>query len=158
MVIAMLVSFGCHRCFDYGKEGKFVTLRPQPAEPAGCIRFATVCDRRCRPLPRVYRRRFFRLGRDEAVGQLQVRQHRTEERNRVAMLDQQGREIFHVEITHHIGLVFDIDPDETFVGVTCRQRLEVVAVLGAGAAPCGAQAGDYPRIAFQPFGKFSAVF
>jgi hypothetical protein len=63
------------------------------------------------------------------------------------MLDQQGREVFDVEVADDVGVVFDIDPDEEFVRMAFGQFVEGGAVAGAGAAPGGAQAGDDPAVA-----------
>ncbi len=60
------------------------------------------------------------------------------------MLNQDGGEVFNIEVTDKIGLILDIDPDKLLLGMLCSQCLEARPVLFADIAPRGAQAGYYP--------------
>src|SRR5450830_1212387 len=75
----------------------------------------------------------------------------------VLTLDQQGGEVVDVEVAHHVGLVFDVDPDEERVRVARGQFLERGAVAAAGAAPQRAQAGHGPARAGQGCRDVGAV-
>ena len=91
------------------------------------------------------------------MSQLQVRQHGAEERDGIAALDQQSREIFHIEVADHIRLILDINPDKTLVGMACCQCVKAGSIVSSGAAPCRAQAGDDPLVVIQPFGEHVTV-
>lgn len=86
----------------------------------------------------------FRLGEDQSFGQPGIRKHRAEKWDRFAALHQQRRKIFHIDITDKVGLVFDIDPDETFVGMGVGQPVEIDPVGFADIAPGRAQACNDP--------------
>ena len=92
-----------------------------------------------------------------AVRQAAVGQHRAEEGDMVLALDQQGGEVVDVEVAHHVGLVFDVDPDEERVRVARGQFLERGAVAAAGAAPQCAQASHGPAWAGQGCRDVGAV-
>ena len=57
-------------------------------------------------------------------------------------LNQQGGEIFDIEIAQGIGMVFHVHPDEAAFRMPRRQLGKRRAVAAAGAAPLGAQARD----------------
>jgi hypothetical protein len=73
------------------------------------------------------------------------------------VLDQQRREVFHVQVADDVGVILDVDPDEELVRMARRHLVERRAVGFAGAAPGGAQAGDDPALAFKGGGHFFAV-
>jgi hypothetical protein len=100
---------------------------------------------------------FFRLRLDQSIRQMQVGQNRPEECDGVSALNEQGREILDIEIADYIGLILDIDPDEALVRVTRRKRGKGIAVLCAGAAPCGAQARNHPGVIVEELRNFGAV-
>lgn len=94
-----------------------------------------------------------RLSLDEPVGQLCVGQDGAEEGDDIAPLHQQCGEVFNIDIAEQVGLVFDIDPDKTLVGVLGGKTVKTVPIAATGIAPGGAQAGNDPGVFIQPAGK-----
>src|SRR3569623_1694705 len=87
------------------------------------------------------------LRRQQAVQLVRIGQHCAVERHDVAALYQHGRKILDVELAHHIGLIFDVDPQKTLIRMSRSKCVEFRLELAADIAPCGTQAGDDPVIA-----------
>lgn len=64
----------------------------------------------------------------------------------VATLDQQGGEVFDIEVADQVGPVFNIYPDEELVRMLCRQLVKAGPVIGTDVAPGRAQAGHDPDV------------
>ncbi len=87
----------------------------------------------------------------QPVGQLQARLDTAKKGNIGIALDQHGRKILHFDIAQQVGLIFDVDPQEAFVGMAHSELIELRAVVAANIAPGCAQAGYQQVVAAQPF-------
>ena len=56
-----------------------------------------------------------------------------------------------------VARLFDVDPEETLVGMARRQFIETGAILATDVAPGGAQTGDDPDVIRQRFGQLGAI-
>lgn len=122
-------------------------MRPEHASvrPAGSLscQFAEVAGRVARVVaPGICNG--FSLRENQSFSQAGVRKHGAEKRNRLAALNQQRREVLDIDITDEIGLVFDVDPDETFVWMAIGKPVEIGSVRFADITPGGAQACNNP--------------
>lgn len=73
---------------------------------------------------------------------LVVGQERTVEELGAVSLDEEGREILHLAITHLRGVVLDVEPAKARAWKFLRQREEALAVALAAIAPQRAYTGD----------------
>src|SRR5688572_23941233 len=60
----------------------------------------------------------------------------------VTARDADRREVLHLQVADLVGVVLDVEPAEFGAREALRQREEARAVLDAGVAPLGAQAGN----------------
>src|ERR1700737_3816606 len=100
---------------------------------------------------------FLHLSQQQPVGLPQIGLHSAEEGHRIAALDQQSGEILDIQVAYQVRLIFDVDPEETLVGMARRQFIETGAILATDVAPGRAQAGDNPDVVRQRFGQLEAV-
>jgi hypothetical protein len=77
-----------------------------------------------------------------ALEQVVVGQHGAEEEHRLVALDEEGGEVVDVVVVEEVGVVLHVQPQEAGLGKAGGQGFEAGAVVAAGAAPGGAQAGD----------------
>ena len=64
------------------------------------------------------------LAFQKAFSQTDVGVHAAEEIDDVAILDQQAREVFDIQIVEQVGMILDIDPEENDVRVFFRECFE----------------------------------
>ena len=95
-----------------------IGAKPQPGE----IREPVDDALRCRGMRRSPSARFKQ--RIKQPGQyFRLRRHGTQKIQSVIVADQKRWKGFNVQVAHQISTVFDVDPDETAVGIVLRQRL-----------------------------------
>lgn len=79
---------------------------------------------------------------DKAIKVANVGKLLTEKQIALRVLDQNRWKVFDVVVIQQMGVIFDIDPDESMLRPLCAQLGKFRLVITAGIAPGGAIAGD----------------
>jgi len=83
--------------------------------------------------------------RQHSCNDRRLRQNGAEKSRCNVVLDQDGREVFHIEIVEPVRLVFNVDPREADIRMGIGKLVETLPIIAARPAPLGAQARHEQR-------------